>query len=138
MVAAEKGSSQMKRHWNFLLGLALLVASCGICLVIIEPFHESVRAYGRIRLGMTPLEVEGAIGLPPGDYAGFGPQPLSMSGHVLAVSQETGIPFSHINEEQHRVDCWDWPDYTVWVYYDSSFKVDGFYLVKFFGGRRTS
>jgi len=117
----------MKRHWKLWLGLALLVACCCVGLVVVEPyFHEPVRAYHRLKLGMTRAEVEEVIGKPPVDLS---PAPFYID--FMPQIRESGIPRSKLYSVVGcRIAVWTWPDYQVGVAYDQSDSVVGYYLVE--------
>lgn len=63
---------------------------------------SAVKAYGQIRLGMSPGEVRSVISLPPGYYDGNGPMPLSISSLVKVV-RETGLPMTCLPDAAGRL-----------------------------------
>jgi hypothetical protein len=98
-----------------------------------------VAEYDRLRLGMTPAEVEAAIGLPPGYYDTTGPLPPSMS-PIGDYVRSTGLPTKNLPDAEGRpspdypakitLKMWTWSDYWIWVAFDEREKVVGYYLLK--------
>src|SRR5262249_22286451 len=100
-------------------GLLVLAASWLLWNWLIPPFP--IRAYERLRLGMTQEEVETAIGLPPGYYDGVGPMPVSMSG-IVSIFREAGLPSNKLSDARNANDdsrvtiqFWVWEDYCIWT-----------------------
>jgi hypothetical protein len=129
----------MKRRllWTTSALLVLLVATWLLTQWVAKPFP--VRAYERLRLGMTETEVNATIGMPPGYYDGIGPMPLSMSS-IGEISQETGLPHRNLylehggirDDENMTVKTWICEDYWIHVAFDKNKMVSGFYLYKTF------
>lgn len=101
-----------------------------------------LRAYDRIRLGMTLPQVTAAIGVPPGQYDGqqppTGPQ-LTLSGPFAVYERETGLPVKCFPDAGGRpgryegtltVERWMWSDYWIDAAFDNNGKTVGFYLLK--------
>jgi len=99
-----------------------------------------VTEYDRLRLGMTPAEVEAAIGLPPGYHDTTRPQmPPSMS-PIGDYVRSTGLPTKSLPDAAGRpspdyparitLKMWTWSDYWIWVAFDEREKVVGYYLLK--------
>jgi hypothetical protein len=77
---------------------------------------------------MTPLEVEKAIGVPPGSYAAT--MPLS-SGRFGTHLRESGLPSASLRSDSDlTLEEWIWDDYWIWVVFDKNEKVVGLYLLK--------
>ncbi len=128
-----------RRRWVF-LGLASMLA-LGLAAWFLWP-SPAVRAYNRIRLGMTPEEVETAIGVPPGYQDGIIPVPPSMSPSGTFI-RETGLPHYSLPDARNRPAAeyseklsrqhWTWEDYWIWVAYDRTGRVIGYYLLEAHG-----
>jgi hypothetical protein len=106
--------------------------------------------YERLRLGMTPAEVEAAVGMPPGYYdTTRPPMPMSMS-PIGKVVRYTGLPENNLPDAAGRpspnypakitLQMWTWSEYWIWVAFDKENKVVGIYLLTItfdpFRGRR--
>jgi hypothetical protein len=103
--------------------------------------------YDRLRLGMTPAEVEAAIGMLSGYYNGLGPRPPSM-GPFAETVRESGVPSEQLNGRtycdsygrNHKVtkDAWVWAKYWIWVAYDQDGKLISYSLLEVNGRPRNS
>jgi hypothetical protein len=126
---------------RLLCGL-LFASAVLVCVVgwraIYAPGH--VRAYERVRLGMTLAEVEAAIGAPPGWYA----EPKLggiTSGPFGEYIRESGVPSKSLLNPQYResagitVEQWIWDDYWIEVALDKDGKAVGYYLLESSGPR---
>jgi hypothetical protein len=87
-----------------------------------------LRAYERIRLGMTREEVETAIGREP--YRG-----VILSPGFLHYVRETGLPAASIRHPAERsaeltVETWTWDESWIVVAFDDGGKAVGFYLLE--------
>src|SRR5262249_42093750 len=102
--------------------------------------HAGIAEYDRLRLGMTPAEVEAAIGLPPGYYdTTRPPMPMSMS-PLGELVRSTGLPKESLPDAAGRpspdhparitLKMWTWSQYWIWVGFDEQEKVVGYYLLK--------
>jgi hypothetical protein len=80
----------MKKRWAVCLGIMVCGGTCWALGAGALP-PDTIRAYERIRLGMTPSEVEAVIGLSPGYHDGGIPMPPFMSPCGKCV-RETGLP----------------------------------------------
>jgi hypothetical protein len=118
----------MRRHC-FWISAALLAA---LLLGAAWAWHmrfSPVRAYDRLRLGMTRAEAAAAIGLPPGDNPGPDPMDFDRISHTTTV-RIGGIPKPWIYDlENQSLDAWRWKDYHIRVVYSNG-KVVAFYLDK--------
>ena len=84
---------------------------------------EPVRAYERLRLGMTKDEVINAIGVPPGNYTN------NESGRTYFERiRESGMPFEKLRSASVTVELWMWKDHSISVAFDEAEKTAGFYL----------
>jgi hypothetical protein len=112
--------------WGLAAALAL---SLGAWLLWPSSLPFAVRAYHRIRLGMTPAEVETAVGVPSGIY--YAPFNCS-SGPLGKCIQEAGVPFKTALERGTRLESeqWCWQDYWIWVVYDDTGRAVGCYLLE--------
>lgn len=121
----------MNRRRLLLIGLPLLLA--GLAAVGAWVLYESphVRAYHRLRLGMTRSDAINAIGEAPGDYRS------QDNPNGWEVVQKAGLPHEEltglITEKQNglsnRVEAWMWDDVGVFVAYDDAGEVIGYYLL---------
>jgi hypothetical protein len=103
----------VKRHWKLWAGLALVLLFLGVSGVYVatrEP--EPVRAYNRIKLGMTLQEVEDAIGMPAGNYRTMYP----------STFVQVPTPPGCVEE------CWAWDGYSVTVFLDTDGHVADHFL----------
>jgi hypothetical protein len=87
-----------------------------------------LRAYERIRLGMTRDEVETAIGTEP--YRG-----VILSPGRLKYVRETGLPAASVRNRAERateltVETWTWDESWIVVAFDARGKAVGFYLLE--------
>lgn len=133
-----------RRRWVFLGLAAVLLLGLASCLL--WPVPRAVRAYERLRLGMTQQEVEAAIGEPPSEKSRF---PYMSRGSAVArivpftgdVVRENGVPYRNLEEPSGESESatptvlpftgWQWNDHEqLWVAYDRSEQVIGYYLVK--------
>jgi hypothetical protein len=93
-----------------------------------------IRAYERIRLGMTPDEVERAIGMPPGEFA---PLTAYMSRGYPQYIRESGLPSETADAEwvhaRMTVQRWRWEEYAIYVAFDEDEKAVGYYLLQWPG-----
>ncbi len=121
-----------RRRWVY-LGLAVLLA-LGLAVRFFWPSPFPVRAYERLRLGMTKSEVEAIIGEPPTrcnffrysvPIGSISPPDLPVIGSRL---RETGIRCADVREGQ-PLDGWEWEDGGLWVTYDRDGQAVGYYLV---------
>jgi len=97
----------VKRHWKLWTGLTLLLvtlAVCGVLLATRDP--EPVRAYDRIKLGMSLREVQDAIGMPAGDYRST-ISSISLPAWDSRVKGLLSRPYS--------LRTWDWDSYKLLV-----------------------
>ena len=103
---------------------------------VFSPFP--VRAYERLRLGMTPMEVEKAIGVPPGRYDEWEPPRGGITSGQFGIDlRESGLPraslphsFPEWRDSDLTIERWVWDDFWIWVVFDKDEKVVGFYLLK--------
>jgi hypothetical protein len=116
----------VKRHWKLWTGLGvLLLFSLGIWAVLLatrEP--EPVRAYDRLKVGMTLPEVEQAIGMPAGDYRTRPPTMMITVGSSLKV---TMIPIDEA-PVGWDIESWQWDEYSISVFVDTEGHVTGYFL----------
>jgi hypothetical protein len=121
------------------------VLALGLAAWFFWPDPPAVRAYERIRLGMTPGEVNAAIGVPPresgelfraydGNGIRYGCWFRSWSSPTV---RETGIPsgilFGQPDNDLSRplnAVLWDWEDHDLWVAYSRDGRVVGYYLME--------
>jgi hypothetical protein len=124
----------VKRHWKLLTALVLLLlvlGAGGVWVVIRDP--EPVRAYERIKLGMTLEEVELTIGMPASNY-GSGPwsgvMPLYENSVAASrlLTMETGLPLG-IDRPSLAYADWTWDDYWIKVAFENG-RVIGYYLLQ--------
>jgi hypothetical protein len=127
-----------KRRW----AAGLILIPVLLCLAVGWPWRSepiNPAGYGRLRLGMTPGEVEGAIGLSPGDYYTRhrrlgGP----LSGPFVEPLRGVGIPLKHMvdygppTQEPHSVtvERWTGNSYCIWVAYDETGTLVGAYILR--------
>jgi len=88
---------------------------------------------------MTADEVESHIARLPGCYSNSAK--VCRLGESFIVIRECGISFrsmiatlnsqSHNDQEQFKLEEWDWDDFSLWVMYDESSKVVGCYLLEY-------
>jgi hypothetical protein len=134
-----------KRRLFVVLGIGLLVTCFGVALAIklsklSANGHPILRAFGRIRLGMTQSEVETAIGMPPGDYDTKNFFKSLTSGPFGEYVSQSGLPDSSLPDANNRpspgysgkltVHRWIWEDYWIWVAFDERDMVVGYYLLE--------
>jgi hypothetical protein len=108
-----------------------------------EPISPA--GFRRIHLGMTPNEVETAIGMPAGNYYTRHPQYGSASGPFVEPLRELGIPLvdftDAINgqgeEPRERLipRMWCGNTYCIWVAFDERGVAVGAFLLKTVSGR---
>ena len=129
-----------RRLLKVALGVLVLLMPC---LLLVRAWRSdpiSPAGYSRIRLGMTPKEVEAAIGLPPGDYYTRHVRYGSLSGPFVEPLREVGIPrevFTNaINAhgeapgEPLIPGMWCGNAYCIWVAFDERGTTVGAYLLK--------
>jgi hypothetical protein len=123
-----RGRQVVMTRWRWVcVGLAALLAiSLGAWL---RPAPFPVSAYNRIRLGMTPQEVAVAIGVPPGYQDGIIPMPPRMCPTGKYIRQ-TGLPSTDLRRKELFLEHWTWEDYWIWVRYDRTGRVVGYYLLE--------
>src|SRR5262245_36009970 len=94
-----------------------------------------LRAYERLRLGMTLTEVEEAIGAPPGIHTDISPAFLArrFPQHV----RESGLPSETAEADwvhaKLTVERWSWEEYSINVAFDDDGKAVGYYLLQWPG-----
>jgi hypothetical protein len=124
----------VKRHWRLWTVLALLLLSLGVGSVLLatrEPWP--VRAYDRLKLGMTREEVEGVVGMPAGNYR----TPI-MGMPLWRLGREAGIPWPRwwTADAADRADTagifsfWYWDDYCISVAFDKDKLAIGLFLLE--------
>lgn len=90
---------------------------------------EPVKAYGRIRLGMTPAEVEAAVGVPPGWQIPFDLNPPSP--YLPGQSETRGVPWVDFKElPGSNSDQWIWENHIILVGYSEQGTAVGIYLTE--------
>jgi hypothetical protein len=84
---------------------------------------EPVRAYERLRLGMTHEEVQTAIGAPQEDF--------DLPWGDLTIIREIGLPSAHLRDLSGFAtgDQWFWDDFCIWVVFDDRGQAVGLYLI---------
>jgi hypothetical protein len=89
---------------------------------------EPVRAYERLRLGMTREEVTQAIGMPQGNY-GSRDLPLGMIAST-SVNREAGLSQADLGRRWTEVilEVWTWDEYWIAVAFDFNGTAVGHYL----------
>jgi hypothetical protein len=117
-----------------LIATALIVSAGGWLgwRAIAKP--QPVRAYERLRLGMTKNQVDAAIGMPPGWYT----EPKLggiMSGPHVHYVRASGIPSVSLPTVDDRdtpltLEQWTWDDYWIRVAFDEDGKAVGCYLLE--------
>jgi hypothetical protein len=130
----------MSRKRLVLVG-AVSLALVAVGGMLLLPPPTPVRAYDRIKDGMTLPEVIAIIGMPPGDY--------DDSGHPRhkRLVRETGIsagclPDASGSREVYydgelTVERWLWSEYSILVAFDQNGKAVGIYLLESVGGPRS-
>jgi hypothetical protein len=126
------------------LGLTLLLLGCVAVGWTWRSEPISPAGYDRIRLGMTPHEVDAALGLSAGDYytrhAVYG----TMSRPLVEPLRERGLPFRDFDDaisgrgtgrRDIRPGMWCGNAYCIWVRFDESGSSVGAYLLKVESGR---
>ena len=125
----------MTRRRRALLGLliatlVIVPAGWAVWRAITKP--KPVRAYERVRLGMTLAEVTEAVGLPPGLYAA----PIGNTYFSYELVSQAGFPYASlpsIHDEQAEiglsVERWFWDEGMLWVAFDKAGKSVGCYLL---------
>jgi hypothetical protein len=120
---------------RLLIGLLIAMAPIApvVCWTVWRAISlpRPIRAYERIRLGMTPAEVERAIGMPPGEFA---PLTASMSRGYPQYIRESGLPSETADAEwvhaKVTVQRWRWEEYAIYVAFDEEQKAVGYYLLR--------
>jgi hypothetical protein len=113
--------------------LLVCLAAAGTWVLLREP--DQVRAYHRLRLGMTRSDAIAAIGMAPGDYTSH---PTEFDWEVV---EKTGLPYEGliglITEKQNRVpgsdkrlEGWMWDEIAIAVAFDEDGEVIGYCLLK--------
>src|SRR5262245_19328208 len=119
---------------GLLIATALIVTASGwaVWQEIMKP--EPVRAYDRLRLGMTLSEVEQVIGAPPGEYDDATLIRASMT--FMHTLRESGISdqiaYESVANDRGGLELqhWTWDDYCIEVALDDKGKVVGYYLLE--------
>jgi hypothetical protein len=94
---------------------------------------EAVKAYERLRLGMTKGEVEKAIGMPPGYYRSYPRVGIQDGNYVRQIGpmpDAAGRPISSLPYYEGTVERWTWDDFWIWVAFGEDGKAVGFYLLE--------
>src|SRR5262249_47668133 len=96
-----------------------------------------VRAYHRIRLRMTFVEVQNVIGQPPGNYDTIHPRLQGATWLTVSYVRKTGLPPEKLPvgasmpgpgyPGRLTVQTWIWDDYCIWVAFDGAGKTVGYY-----------
>ena len=121
---------------RLLIGLATtLLLSLGIIWLFWPERQIGPATFHRIQEGMTAAEVEGLIGLPPGDYY-TGPRSIggvTSRGPYGWLREERGLPFREIpktwhyeSERKHETGCmkaWWGNDFAINVAFNKSDEV---------------
>lgn len=125
----------MKR-WRLALvvGMVLAISVAAAWLLRETATPLPVRAYSRVRLGMTLDEVENAIGCPAECYG------IQLSMRVAKVERQTGLRYESLcdgpgrrfiaDREQLTVERWTWDEHCIWVAFDGGGRVVGAYLLE--------
>ena len=118
------------------------------CFFLVKRQFSPPAAYARIKLGMTLVEVEKAIGLPPGWYSSTPPMPISMSPSCTLI-QESGLPYNRkyfylplktsAADDKNVLTAreWMWDEYCICVVFDREQKSVGYYLLGWKAGLGT-
>jgi hypothetical protein len=128
----------VKRRWKLWIVLVLVLLVLGASAVLLAT-KVPVLAYSRIKLGMTLVEVEAAIGMPAGDYSStpnLRPRMGPFGNHI----NESGIPSTCLPDAAGNakegyvkpltVKRWTWDDYWIWVAFNEDGKTVGYYLLE--------
>ncbi len=75
----------------------------------------ALRAYDRLRLGMTLPEVEGALGAEPR-------RPICLLQGLGICVRESGNSEIESCLDRYLVECWTWDGYILWVAFDQDGK----------------
>jgi hypothetical protein len=120
----------MKNRWIYLLGLGLFLFSVGIAVVVFRPVDKSEQAYNRVKLGMTPKEVEEAIG-ENGDLRYE--ERLQCLQLLAVVLREKGTAFLTLKSDtQSDIHVWYLDEgWFVGVNFDESDRATGVFLLRY-------
>jgi hypothetical protein len=130
LVSRSLESPSVKNRWKYLLGLGLFLFSVGIGLVVFRPVDKSEQAFNRIKLGMTPKEVEEAIG-ENGDLRYE--EHLMCLQFLTVVVREKGVAFlTPTANSRAVVKMWYVGEHWfVGVRFDESDRATGVYLLRY-------
>jgi hypothetical protein len=119
-----------------LLSVYLGLTECAYLAWRSEPISPA--GYERVRLGMTAVEVETALGLPAGDYYTRHPRLGINSGPFVTVLSESGIPSDDLPDygsgrtrdgrREVALRVWCGNTYCIWVAFDEGGVAVGRYL----------
>jgi hypothetical protein len=129
-----------RRLVKVVLGALILLLPCLLMARSWRSEPISPAGFSRIRLGMTPSEVEAAIGLPAGDYYTRHQRYGATSGPFVEPLREVGIPRKVFTdamrlrgeEPSEPLIPWMWcgNTYCIWVAFDERGTAVGAYLLK--------
>jgi hypothetical protein len=134
-----------RRLLRVALGVIVLLVPCLLLARAWRSEPISPAGYSRIRLGMTPKEVEAAIGLPASDYYSRHQRYGGASGPFVEPLRELGIPLKEFTDainwrgeepaEPLIPGMWCGNAYCIWVAFDERGTAVGTYLLKVDSGR---
>src|SRR4051794_19593067 len=108
------------KQWNplLLVGIALVLLAGGLVLAFVASTGNStaLRAFARLRPGMTRQEVEKAVGMAPGDYRRRYFATTSPSAPAMTPDNSSDYPQGEPG--QLTEECWQWDDYWLFVDYN--------------------
>src|SRR5262245_24662970 len=107
--------SRRRNHVRRLLAVAVLVGVCVALVCWLRPARHTgptSEAYRQVQVGMTPVEVEQVLGMPPGDYS---TRPTNFFPHSIS-----GLPMP---KEMRYHRSWAGNDLLLDVYFDQYGRV---------------